>query len=254
MALCQNPPTPRPTGKSRLLWSRRYSRSDRSATKLISIFIARANKATYALTITKTDFPGELIARIEALSDAADVITLMDKHINDDIRLSIDGRPAEIDFELLNRWQVQTGKRLTPVWNRQSIRGPSRQPAAAALWRRMSPRVIQLPLSGRDRRHYVVELRKAEDAHRSLVVRVDAAYRVAHRLACEEWNTRQFIGGDIEPSPSIADAPAKRCPAPVRRLQGNLLGQAPAEAGWVEGGPLKHAVVNQFTSAWHGVC
>jgi hypothetical protein len=60
-------------------------------------------KATYALTITKKDFPGELIARIEALSDAADVITLMDKHINDDIKPSIDGRPAEIDFELLNR-------------------------------------------------------------------------------------------------------------------------------------------------------
>jgi hypothetical protein len=39
----------------------------------------------------------------------------MNKHINDDIRLSIDGRPAEIDFELLNRWQVQTGKQLTPV-------------------------------------------------------------------------------------------------------------------------------------------
>jgi hypothetical protein len=39
----------------------------------------------------------------------------MDKHINDDIRPSIDGRPAEIDFELLNRWQVQTGKQLTPV-------------------------------------------------------------------------------------------------------------------------------------------
>jgi hypothetical protein len=29
----------------------------------------------------------------------------------------------------------------------------------------MSPRIIQLPLSGRDRRHYVGELRAAEQAH-----------------------------------------------------------------------------------------
>jgi hypothetical protein len=66
-------------------------------------------------------------------------------------------------------------------------------------------------MSGRDRRHYVAELRKAEEAHRSLVVQVDAAYRAAHRLACEEWNTRQFIGGDVEPSPAIADAIAGGC-------------------------------------------
>lgn len=77
----------------------------------------------------------------------------------------------------------------------------------------MSPRIIHLPMSGRDRRHYVQQLRIAEQAHRSLVTRVDSAYRaaeehlrLAHRLSCEEWNARQFIGGDAAPSPVIAHA------------------------------------------------
>jgi hypothetical protein len=48
----------------------------------------------------------------------------------------------------------------------------------------MSPRIIQLPLSGRDRRHYVRELRAAEQAHRDLPAKVEEAYRAAHRLAC----------------------------------------------------------------------
>ena len=71
---------------------------------------------------------------------------------------------------------------------------------------RMSPRIIQLPMSGRDRRHYVNELRKAEEAHRSLLDRTVAAFREAHDLACQEWNTRQFIGGPAEPSPVIEAA------------------------------------------------
>lgn len=70
----------------------------------------------------------------------------------------------------------------------------------------MSPRVIQLSMSGRDRQHYVAELRKAEDTHRSLVERTRAAYEEAYDLACQEWNTRQFIGGDAAPSPTIEAA------------------------------------------------
>ncbi len=69
----------------------------------------------------------------------------------------------------------------------------------------MSPRIVHL-LSGRDRRHYVRELRLAEQAHRELPARVEEAYRAAHRLACEEWSVRQFIGAPAEPSPRIADA------------------------------------------------
>jgi hypothetical protein len=75
----------------------------------------------------------------------------------------------------------------------------------------MSPRIIHLPLSGRDRRHYVRELRAAEQAHRELPGRVEEAYRTAHRLACHEWSVRQFIGGPAEPSPRIADAIAGGC-------------------------------------------
>src|SRR5258706_9878680 len=69
----------------------------------------------------------------------------------------------------------------------------------------MSPRIIHVPLSGRDRRHYVRELRAAEQAHRDLPAKVEEAYRAAHRLACEEWNVRQFIGGPAPPSPQVAD-------------------------------------------------
>jgi hypothetical protein len=77
----------------------------------------------------------------------------------------------------------------------------------------MSPRVIQLPLSGRDRRHYVAELRKAEDAYRRQSAAAEAAHAVAdralaeaHRLDCAAWSSLQFIGGDASPSPLIADA------------------------------------------------
>jgi hypothetical protein len=70
----------------------------------------------------------------------------------------------------------------------------------------MSPRIIPLSLSGRDRRHYVRELRAAEQAHRDLPAKVEETYRAAHALACHEWSVRQFIGGPAEPSPRIADA------------------------------------------------
>jgi hypothetical protein len=77
----------------------------------------------------------------------------------------------------------------------------------------MSPRVIQLPMSGRDRRHYVQQLRAAERAHATLCGRLKDAIAVAeaHRiaawaLACEEWNIRQFIGGPAANSPRIVDA------------------------------------------------
>ena len=76
-----------------------------------------------------------------------------------------------------------------------------------------SPRVIQLPPSGRDRRHYVAELRKGERQYERLVREAAAAHAgadrslaAAHRLDCDAWSTRQFIGGDLAPSPSIADA------------------------------------------------
>jgi hypothetical protein len=67
----------------------------------------------------------------------------------------------------------------------------------------MSPRIIQMPLSGGDRKAYVRELRQVEYKHAGLVKKIEAAYgaaedylRLAHRLECEEWNARLFLGGD----------------------------------------------------------
>jgi hypothetical protein len=77
----------------------------------------------------------------------------------------------------------------------------------------MSPRVIQLPMSGRDRRHYVQQLRAAEQEHARVcadlteAITVFQAHRIkAHALACREWNIRQFIGGPAAASPRILDA------------------------------------------------
>lgn len=70
----------------------------------------------------------------------------------------------------------------------------------------MSPRVIQLPLSGGDRKYYVRQLKAAQKEQPHLLVRAIEAYYVAHRLACQEWNTRQFIGGSVDPSPAIGAA------------------------------------------------
>lgn len=75
----------------------------------------------------------------------------------------------------------------------------------------MSPRVIQLPLSGGDRKHYVRELKQAQQAHARLLDRVIDAYAAAHRVACEEWTVRQFIGGPAEPSPQIGAAISAGC-------------------------------------------
>jgi hypothetical protein len=70
----------------------------------------------------------------------------------------------------------------------------------------MSPRVIRLPLSGGDRKHYVRELKWAQAAYPRLLDQAIDAYYVAHRLACQEWNVRQFIGGLPSPSPTIGAA------------------------------------------------
>jgi hypothetical protein len=79
--------------------------------------------------------------------------------------------------------------------------------------RMSAARILHIPLSGRDRRHYAVELRKAKNAYRHLVREVAAAHDAAdrqlaeaHRLDCELWSARQFLGGPDEPSPTIAAA------------------------------------------------
>ena len=74
-------------------------------------------------------------------------------------------------------------------------------------------RILHIPLSCRDRRHYAAELRKAESEYRNLIREAEAAHKAAdlalaeaHRLDCEIWSTRQFPGGPDEPSPTIVQS------------------------------------------------
>jgi hypothetical protein len=74
-------------------------------------------------------------------------------------------------------------------------------------------RILHPPLSGRDRRHYAAELRKAEQAFARYSREAEAAHQAAdralaeaHRLDCAAWSALQFIGGAEDPSPSIATA------------------------------------------------
>jgi hypothetical protein len=79
-------------------------------------------------------------------------------------------------------------------------------------------RIIYPPLSGRDRRHYTRELRKAEQAYETARREAEAAHQAAavalaraQRLDCAAWSALQFIGGPEEPSPTIAAALAGGC-------------------------------------------
>jgi hypothetical protein len=68
-------------------------------------------------------------------------------------------------------------------------------------------------MSGRDRRHYSAELRKAENELRRLRREAAAAHEAAdrqlaeaHRLDCLACSALQFTGGPEAPSPTIAAA------------------------------------------------
>lgn len=67
-------------------------------------------------------------------------------------------------------------------------------------------RIVQLPVSGRDRRAFARELKRVEEEHRRLIAATAAAYAQAHLIACKEWNARQWLGGAEDPSPRICDA------------------------------------------------
>lgn len=70
----------------------------------------------------------------------------------------------------------------------------------------MMTRIVQFPVSGRDRRAFARELKRVEAEHKRLVGATVAAYAEAHRAACREWNARQWLGGAEDPSPRICDA------------------------------------------------
>jgi len=78
---------------------------------------------------------------------------------------------------------------------------------------RAMARPIHIPLSGRDRRQFVRQLKNAPNfetanLRRAVVLRADgeAKLRKARRLECEAWNARLFYGGSAQPSPTVADA------------------------------------------------
>ena len=51
----------------------------------------------------------------------------------------------------------------------------------------MASRVIQLQLSGRNQRHYVAKLRKAEEAHRRHLQDAEEAHAVADRALARAY-------------------------------------------------------------------
>jgi hypothetical protein len=75
------------------------------------------------------------------------------------------------------------------------------------------PRVIQMPLSGGDRKAQAKELRRARGLHdeymrQAAVVRAEAREkdRKADQLECNAWNAIMFCGGPAQPSPTIGTA------------------------------------------------
>ncbi|WP_024517460.1 hypothetical protein [Bradyrhizobium sp. Tv2a-2] len=70
--------------------------------------------------------------------------------------------------------------------------------------------IIHPPMSRRDRRHYAKKLHKAEQAQgaQSPMPRAhqaaDHALFETHRLDCEAWSARQFVGGPTVTSETCA--------------------------------------------------
>src|SRR6476620_967303 len=77
----------------------------------------------------------------------------------------------------------------------------------------MSPRIIQIPLSGGDRKAQAKGIRHAHGIHESyfkesVLIRsaAEAKMREADRLECEAWNAIMWAGGPAMPSPGEPQA------------------------------------------------
>jgi hypothetical protein len=77
----------------------------------------------------------------------------------------------------------------------------------------MSPRIIQIPLSGGDRKAQVKGIRQAHGLHaswyrQSIEIRAaaEAKLQQADRLECDAWNAIMWAGGPAMPSPGEAQA------------------------------------------------
>lgn len=68
-------------------------------------------------------------------------------------------------------------------------------------------RVINIPpLSGGDRKFHARQLARGRAAHARLADELAESMDKTCRLACDEWTARQFIGGPVDPSPTIKAA------------------------------------------------
>lgn len=77
----------------------------------------------------------------------------------------------------------------------------------------MSPRIIQIPLSGGDRKAQAKGIRHAHGLsesyfERSVLIRgaAEEKIREADRLECEAWNAIMWAGGPARPAPGEAQA------------------------------------------------
>lgn len=77
----------------------------------------------------------------------------------------------------------------------------------------MSPRIINIPLSGGDRKAQAKGIRQAHGIHashyrQSVLIRsaAEAKIREADRLECEAWNAIMWAGGPAMPSPGEPQA------------------------------------------------
>lgn len=77
----------------------------------------------------------------------------------------------------------------------------------------MSPRIIQIPLSGGDRKAQAKGIRHAHGLHNSyyaesVMIRsaAEAKLQEADRLECDAWNAIMWAGGPAMPSPGEAQA------------------------------------------------
>jgi hypothetical protein len=77
----------------------------------------------------------------------------------------------------------------------------------------VSPRIIQIPLSGGDRKAQVKGIRQAHGLHasyyaQSVLIRTaaEAKIREADRLECDAWNAIMWAGGPAMPSPGEPQA------------------------------------------------
>ena len=108
------------------------------------------------------------------------------------------------DCHLTNSWRLSP---LTALSLAASLRIDSARSCA------VSPRIIQIPLSGGDRKAQAKGIRQAHGLHasyyaQSVLIRgaAEEKLREADRLECDAWNAIMWAGGPAMPSPGEPQA------------------------------------------------